>query len=92
MSLARFDSRQQRTHTPYTFVMFLLSVFPLMAGAVMYGLAVMGLDRGRTDLAYWDVTEALLNSFLIALEKSVREAGFVEPDDGPRYVGKTAGD
>jgi hypothetical protein len=75
VSLARFGSGERVfRHTPFSFIMLLLSVFSLMSGAVMYGLAVMRLDHGQTGLAYWATTTALLSSFLIALEKAIREA------------------
>lgn len=86
VSLARFGAHEPAKHTPLTFLMLLSSVFSLVSGAVMYGLAVMGLDHGRTGLAYWAVTASLLTSFLITLRKSVREALVVETDVSPRYV------
>jgi hypothetical protein len=86
VSLARFGAHEPAKHTPFTFIMLLPSVFSLMSGAVMYGLAAMGLDHGRTSLAYWAVSASLLTSFLITLEKSVREAQSVEAAASPRYV------
>ncbi len=75
VSLARFGPHVRPfRHTPFMFVMLLVSVITLMSGAVMYGLAVMKLDRGHTELAYMAVGTALLTSFLVALEKAIRDA------------------
>lgn len=71
LSLVRFGPRHRREAlTRLTYQMGLISLLALVAGAVMYGLAEMGLG-GDSRLAHWALAAAFASSLVIALEEAM---------------------
>jgi hypothetical protein len=75
ISLLRFGPRE-RPHrtTPVTYVMMIVSLAALISGGAMYGLAVMDMAHGETDLAVKALALALGSSLVLALERATQDA------------------
>jgi drug/metabolite transporter (DMT)-like permease len=75
LPLLRFGPHQ-RPHrmTAVSYILALITLVALMAGALMYGLAVTDIAHGDTGLAYLDLKVALAASLLLALEAAILDA------------------
>ncbi len=75
LPLLRFGPHQ-RVHrmTPISYTLALASLLTLMAGGMMYGLAVTENAHGDTGLAYLNLTVSEASSFLLAIEIAILEA------------------
>ena len=72
LSLFRFGPHGRRHRVSvFAYLLALVALLTLLAGGIMYGLAVTEAAKGDTDLASFNLKVALAASLLLALEAAI---------------------
>lgn len=75
LSLFNLGRHQRKApHTWWTRLLIVLCILSLLAGAILYALIGVHLDRGVDGIIWWVLFAALLSSLCLALEGAILDA------------------
>lgn len=75
LSLFNLGRHQRKAaHTTWTRLLIVLCILALLAGAILYALIGVHLDRGVDGIVWWVLVGAILSSLCLALEGAILDA------------------